>query len=313
MNNSSNNNNANDNYADIWLAPAKINLFLRIVAQRADGYHELQTLFQLLDKGDRLQFFPNKTGKIRRITDIPSVAEQDDIIVKAARLLQFSGDRTAGVDIHIEKILPMGGGLGGGSSDAATTLIALNFLWGLHMPQSRLLPLALQLGADVPVFVAGHSAWAEGVGEQLISVDLPRQWYIIVTPKVEIPTAALFSSPQLTRDARPIRIRDYFGLAPAGGSMASRVLLNDRPVAEIEKNAFEPVVRAMYPQVATALDWLSKQSGQKARLSGTGASIFAAFEDEQLAINVAEKIPCDWRYFIARAINESPAVARVNG
>ena len=309
-----------NNSAEIWLAPAKINLLLRIVAQRADGYHELQTLFQLLDKGDRLQFIPNNSGQIRRVSDISGVPERDDIIIKAAQLLKHSSDSPAGVDIHIEKILPMGGGLGGGSSDAATTLLALNRLWGLNYSQQRLLQMALQLGADVPVFVAGHSAWAEGVGEQLTAVDLPPQWYIIVTPEVEIPTAALFASSQLTRDARPIRIRDYFNLAQGCFNSAQdgvqagvipeigRVVLAEIENDGLENNVFEPVVRTMYPQVASAMDWLSAESGQRARLSGTGASIFAAFDSEDQALKVAEKVPPKWRYFIARGINLSPAL-----
>lgn len=284
-----------------WLAPAKINLFLHITARRPDGYHQLQTLFQLLSVGDQMQFEPNRSGQIKRISDVPGVPESADIIVKAARLLQnHCGCRNMGADIHINKILPMGGGLGGGSSDAATTLVALNHLWGQKCPQSELLQLAIQLGADVPVFVAGRSAWAEGIGEQLSAVELPDKWYVIVTPRVEIATVALFNDPQLTRDRQAIRIRDYFAGRDAQQSSKDC------------QNVFEPLVRKHYPVVATALDWLSEQSGQKARLSGTGASIFAEFKDEQAAQSVAEKVSSEWRCFVAQGINESPIIAQCN-
>lgn len=267
-----------------WPAPAKLNLFLHITGQRADGYHELQTVFQFLDVGDELRFTLRDDGKIHRLTDLASVPENEDLVVRAARLLQSATGCAPGVDIHMQKHLPMGGGLGGGSSDAATTLVALNQLWQCQLNEDQLAELGLQLGADVPVFVRGHAAWAEGVGEQLTPVDLPEPWFVVLVPEVHVSTAELFADPQLTRDARPIKIRGF--LAGAG------------------TNVFEPLVRKMHREVDDALAWLGQFS--PARLTGTGACVFAAFETESAARSVAEQADGQWTVLVAAGRNRSP-------
>lgn len=268
----------------VWPAPAKLNLFLHITGRRADGYHELQTVFQFLDKGDQLRFAPRDDGEIHRVGELVGVPEAQDMVVRAARLLQAESGCALGVDIHLQKHLPMGGGLGGGSSDAATTLVALNQLWGLNLPEDRLVELGLKLGADVPVFVRGHAAWAEGVGEQLTPLDLPETWFMVLVPAVHVSTAELFADPQLTRDARPIRIRDF--LAGAG------------------TNVFEPLVRKRYREVDEALTWLGQFS--PARLTGTGACVFAVFDTESVARSVEAQVNRRWAVFVAPGRNRSP-------
>jgi len=270
-----------------WPAPAKLNLFLHITGRRADGYHELQTLFQFVDYGDELRFDIRADGEVRRLGQIAGVAAEDDLTVRAARLLQAETGCAHGVDIDIDKRLPMGGGLGGGSSDAATTLVALNRLWGLGLSEDRLALLGLRLGADVPVFVRGRAAWAEGVGERLRPVDLPEPWYLILQPHAHVATADLFADPQLTRDQQPIKIRDF--LAGAG------------------QNVFEPLVRAAYPDVNAALAWLNARAA--GRMTGTGACVFAAFENEALAREVAAQAAGRWPAIVARGCNRSPLLA----
>lgn len=277
--------------ATVWPAPAKLNLFLHITGRRADGYHELQTVFQFLDYGDELRFSPRADGVIRRATDIDGVPEADDLIVRAARLLQAEAGCTQGVDIAIHKRLPMGGGLGGGSSDAATTLVALNFLWGVGLSEDRLAQLGLTLGADVPVFVRGRAAWAEGVGEQLTPVELPEPWYVVLAPAAHVATARLFSDPQLTRDMPPIKIRGF--LAGEGC------------------NVFEPLVRAGYPEVDAALSWLAQAA--PARMTGTGACVFAAFDTEREARRVAASAQGRWPAIVARGRNRSPLHDTLHG
>jgi 4-diphosphocytidyl-2-C-methyl-D-erythritol kinase len=270
-----------------WPAPGKLNLFLHITGRRADGYHLLQTVFQFIDRCDWLYFDVRDSGVIRRITDVPGVPPEHDLTVRAARLLREAGapsDLALGVDIHIEKHLPMGGGLGGGSSDAATTLVALNKLWGLNLPVERLAALGLQLGADVPVFVLGHAAWAEGVGEQLTPVDLKEPWYLVVVPPCHVSTAKIFSTPELTRNLPAIKI---------GGFLLGEGI-----------NVCEPVVCKLHPQVAEALRWLS-QFGQ-ARMTGTGACVFVPFEDEDAARRALERLPPVWQGFVAKGMNQSP-------
>lgn len=191
------------------LAPAKLNLFLHITGRRPDGYHALQSVFQLLDWGDRLHFTLRDDGKVSRVTDVPGVPEESDLVVRAASLLKAHAGATLGVDIEIDKRLPMGAGLGGGSSDAATTLLALNRLWRLDLPRTTLQSLAVKLGADVPFFVFGKNAFAEGIGEALQAVELPARWFLVVTPRVHVPTAAIFSEKSLTRDSKPITIMDF--------------------------------------------------------------------------------------------------------
>lgn len=271
--------------ARAWPAPAKLNLFLHITGRRADGYHLLQTVFQFIDRCDRLYFDVRNDGVIRRLSDLPGVNPEQDLTVRAARLLrEEAGQEALGADIHIEKHLPMGGGLGGGSSDAATTLVALNTLWGLRLPLQRLAELGLRLGADVPVFVQGRAAWAEGVGEKLIPVILPEPWYAVLVPACHVPTAGIFSAQELTRDLPPITIEGF--LSGQGW------------------NVCEPVVRSRYPQVAEALDWLA-QFGQ-ARMTGTGACVFCVFDDELEARRVLTQRPPSWQGFVARGMNESP-------
>lgn len=272
-----------------WPAPAKLNLFLHVTGQREDGYHQLQTLFQFLDYGDRLRFRRRDDGKVQRVSSLKGVAEQEDLTVCTAKRLQSASDCKWGVEINVEKNLAMGAGLGGGSSDAATTLVILNELWGLGHSSRALAEIGAQLGADIPVFVLGKAAWAEGVGEKLTPVDLPEPWYIVISPSVLVSTARLFAAPELTRDARPITIRDYL----AGATV----------------NAFEDIVRKRFPVVDEALKWLA-QFGENARMTGTGSSVFLAVEDETTARRIVNKVPDQWPAFVARGRNESPLITQ---
>ena len=233
-------------------APAKLNLFLHVTGRRPDGYHELQTLFRLLDHGDTLHLEVRADGAVVRADPLPGVDPQHDLTVRAARALQSASGCRLGVTIGLSKRLPMGGGLGGGSSDAATVLLGLNRLWGLHWPRAQLLDLALPLGADVPVFVFGRNAWAEGVGEQLQALDLPPAWYVVLTPPRGVSTAAVFGAAELTRNHAPITIRAFFeGLAG---------------------NDLQAVATGLEPAIAEHLEWLS-QFG-KPLMSGSGSSVF---------------------------------------
>ncbi len=279
----------------IWLAPAKLNLFLHITGVRPDGYHDLQTVFQFLDFSDELQFQTRDDGQICRVNDIPGVPEAEDLVVRAAHLLKSETGCGLGADIRVQKNLPMGGGLGGGSSDAATTLVALNQLWGLELDEDSLADLGLQLGADVPVFVRGQSAWAEGVGEHLQPVTLSEPWFVVLVPKVNVSTADLFNDPQLTRDSAPIKIRgslEAHGVDTSGNEFS---------------NVFEPVVRKKYREIDEAITWLNRFS--QARLTGTGACVFAAFDEEAKAWEVATQVEDRWGVFVARGCNRSPLFA----
>jgi len=272
-----------------WPAPAKLNLFLHITGRRDDGYHLLQTVFQFLDYGDELNFTIREDGGIHRLTPLAGVAEASDLVVRAARLLK---DRTAtplGVDIEVIKRLPMGGGLGGGSSDAATTLVALNQLWDTGLGEDELSELGLALGADVPIFVHGYAAWAEGVGEQLEPVDPPEPWYVVLIPPVSVPTAAVFGAPELTRNSPPITICAF--LSGEG------------------TNVCEPVVRKRYPEVAQVIDWLGQFS--PSRMTGTGSCVFAAFDSRPAAQAVLDQAPKEWQGFVARGLNRSPLLNRL--
>jgi 4-diphosphocytidyl-2-C-methyl-D-erythritol kinase len=290
------------NTSDLWPAPAKLNLFLHITARREDGYHELQTLFQFIDYSDQLGFELRSDGQIKRLNPLENVPFERDLCVRAAQLLRRSTGCELGADIFLEKNIPMGSGLGGGSSDAATTLLVLNRLWKLQLSKARLAALGAQLGADVPIFVHGHSAWAEGIGEVIEPVDLPESWYVVIFPAVMVPTGQLFGDPELTRDARPIKIRDYF----AGGTV----------------NAFEPIVRRKFPAVNQACEWLSNQAVNTAinslgvpRMTGTGSCVFAAYADETSAKTVAENAktdcPSDWQIIEARSCSESPLAQKM--
>ena len=267
-----------------WPAPAKLNLFLQITGRRADGYHALQTVFQFLSVGDELRFGVREDGVIRRLAELPAVPAEQDLVVRAARLLQEHSGCRLGADIHLSKQLPLGGGLGGGSSDAATTLVVLNQLWGLRLDQDQLAQLGLQLGADVPVFVRGRAAWATGVGERLESIDLPEPYYLVIDPGVSVSTAEIFAARELTRNCDPLTIRAF--LRGAGS------------------NVCEPVVRARYPQVAEALDWLGQHG--EARMSGSGGCVFAAFDSHAQAEDVKSRVARKWVAYVARAINVNP-------
>ena len=282
--------------AKIWPAPAKLNLFLHITGQRADGYHELQTVFQFLDYGDELRFTLRDDGRVRRVNIVDGVSEADDLVVRAAQLLRSETGCQQGVDIRLEKKLPMGGGLGGGSSDAATTLVALNQLWQLDLDEDRLANLGLGLGADVPVFVRGHAAWAEGVGEKLEPVDLPEPWFVVLVPQVNVSTEALFADPQLTRDVQPIKIGDCLSRVASGADFSA--------CWGGTRNVFEPLVRAKYREVDAALTWLTQFA--PARLTGTGACVFAAFADESQAREVANQVDGRWQTIVAAGCNRSP-------
>ncbi|MGD2117839.1 MAG: 4-(cytidine 5'-diphospho)-2-C-methyl-D-erythritol kinase [Chromatiales bacterium] len=265
-------------------APAKLNLMLHIVGQRADGYHLLQTVFQFLDYGDELTFRLTQDGRISRSATQHAVPPEQDLIVRAASVLQDKAGTGQGVQIHIDKRLPMGGGLGGGSSDAATTLLALNKLWQLEFSTDELAQLGLSLGADVPVFVRGHAAWAEGVGEQLQPVDLPEPWFVVIAPGCAVSTAEIFSDSDLTRNSPLTTIADFL---EHGGH-----------------NDCEPVVRRRYPQIAQLMDWL--QQFAQPRLTGTGACIFASFANESDARKVQQQTPQGCQAFVARGCNRSP-------
>jgi len=274
-----------------WPAPAKLNLFLHITGRREDGYHLLQTLFHFIDISDTLYFEITDDKNISISPAIEGIPDEENIIVKAARLLQKTTGTNKGTKISLKKCLPMGGGLGGGSSDAATTLLALNKLWDLNLEKSVLMSLGLSLGADVPIFIYGQTAWAEGVGETL--TNLPHEqisqknWYLILFPKINVNTGAIFASSELTRDKLPIKIRDF---------------LNGTT-----ENVFEPVVAEQYPEIREALNWLKPFSD--AKLTGTGACIFANFKTEQEAREVAAQTPDKWQAFVAQGCFTTPIEA----
>lgn len=273
-----------------WPAPAKLNLFLHLVGRRADGYHLLQTVFQLLDWGDTVRLRLRDDGVIRRVDPLPGVEADADLAVRAAKALQVARGTRCGADIAIEKRIPIGGGLGGGSSDAATTLVALNALWNAGLDEDSLAAIGLTLGADVPVFVRGHSAWAEGIGERLSALDLPQRWYVVVDPGVTVPTADLFQAPDLTREAPHLTIPRFI-------SGAATV------------NVFEPIVRERFGAVAQALDWLGGYA--HARLSGSGGCIFAVVDSAEAGAEILRKCPPGMRGFVVRGAAQSPLVLRL--
>lgn len=268
----------------LWPAPAKLNLFLHVTGRRPDGYHELQTLFQLIDLCDTLAIEVREDGRIERVGGPEDVPPEQDLSVRAARALQAAAGTRLGASLRVIKRIPVGGGLGGGSTDAATALLALNHLWDCGLSADALAELGLPLGADVPVFVRGFSAWAEGVGERLEAVTLPERWYVIVRPGVSVSTREVFQSPELTRNSPIITIRAFF---ESGG-----------------RNDCEPVVRAHWPEVAEALDWLGRYA--PARLTGTGSCIFAPVASPREAERIAARVPDKWRSFVARGLNVSP-------
>jgi 4-diphosphocytidyl-2-C-methyl-D-erythritol kinase len=272
----------------VWPAPAKLNLFLHILGRRPDGYHELQTCFQFVDLCDEITIEVRTDGLIRRAVEIPGLPAEADLCIRAAKALQAASGSALGADISLAKKIPIGGGLGGGSSDAATCLLALNHLWGVRWPREKLAALGLKLGADVPVFVHGRVAWAEGVGERLTPLYPPlapmEANYLILKPNVFVSTAAVFQDPELTRNSAPITIH---GFLASGG-----------------RNDCLGVVRRRYPEVAHALDWLSVFGS--ARLTGTGACVFLACETLDLAQEIMRKVPPEFEGFLARGLNDSP-------
>ena len=267
-----------------WPAPAKVNLFLRIVGRRADGYHLLQTVFRLLDWGDEIRLRVREDGIIARIAGPEAIKPEEDLAVRAARALQAATGTKFGADIEVGKRIPVGAGLGGGSSDAATVLVALDALWGTGLSRAQLAEIGVKLGADVPMFVRGRSAWAEGVGEQLTAVELPPRWYVILDPRVHVSTAELFQAPELTRNAVPATMAGF-----ASGA--------------IRDNGFEPVARARYREVAAALDWLGDFG--VAQLSGSGGAVFLECKDEAGARGVAARCPNEFTAIVARGTNVS--------
>ena len=274
-----------------WPAPAKLNLFLRIPGRRADGYHLLQTVFRLLDWGDEVSLRPRADGRVVRLGDSAAgVAPADDLMVRAANLLKKEANCTEGVDIRVEKRIPVGGGFGGGSSDAATVLVALDRVWGSDLGPDRLAALGLQLGADVPVFVRGRNAWAEGVGEQLTPLELPPAWYLLVDPGVHVPTAELFRAAELTRDAAPATISDFVSGVPLG-------------------NAFEPVLRGREPAIEAVFAALSRVGTP--HLTGSGSGCFVEFATREAAEAALAGLPDGMKAWVAAGAEQSPLHTRL--
>lgn len=275
-------------FSQTYPAPAKLNLMLRVVGRRVDGYHLLQTVFRFIDYGDALRFRLRSDGVIARVNAIPGVPAESDLCVRAARLLQTHTGCALGIDIELEKRLPMGGGLGGGSSDAATTLLVLNRLWNTAVPRDQLIDLAEKLGADVPVFVFGQNAFAEGIGERLQALTLTPAWYVVLCPPVMVSTPSVFTHPDLKRDSEKITIQGFFK------ALAEGALVND----------LQAVVVRDYPPVARCLAWLSQHG--PALMTGSGACVFAAFESETAAQQVFAQRPRDMQGFVARGLEHHP-------
>ena len=265
-------------------SPAKLNLMLHITARRANGYHELQTVFQFIDLHDEMEFRVTQNGAIQRGRINTQINENDDLIIKASRLLQRRYSVSAGVEISLHKNIPIGAGLGGGSSNAATTLMALNRLWRLDITSTELRQIGSQLGADVPVFIYGHSAWGEGIGDELTPLELPELWYLIINPGIFVSTAEIFASKDLTRDCHPLTIRAF--LDGEG------------------ENVCQPVACKLYPEIQSAIDWLGEFS--PARMTGTGASIFAAFDSVEKANTVKSLLPHNWTGYVVKGMNINP-------
>jgi 4-diphosphocytidyl-2-C-methyl-D-erythritol kinase len=268
-----------------WLAPAKLNLFLHITGRRADGYHTLQTVFQFLDYGDDLEFSATDNGRIVLLTPLSGVPENNNLAVRAAELLKSASGTRQGTVIRIKKLLPLGGGLGGGSSNAATTLLALNLLWGAKLTVTELASLGLELGADVPVFVHGHAAWAEGIGEILTPLEPEETWYLVVVPPVHVSTAKVFSNSELTHYSQAITIRDF-------------------QEGRGRRNDLEPIVRRIYPEVNRALSLL-EEFGEP-RLSGSGGCVFLELKEAEQGQRILQSIPKPFTGFVARGMNRHP-------
>ena len=279
-----------------FLAPAKVNLFLHITGQCADGYHLLQTVFCLLDLHDTIKLKPTTDGVVNRVNNVPGVPAEQDLCVRAAKLLQQHTQCPLGVDILVEKHIPMGGGLGGGSSDAATVLIALNSLWQLNLSRKELMSLGLKLGADVPFFVFGKNAWAEGIGEQLTEINLHNSYYVVLNPNIHVSTAQIFANKQLTKNTNPKTMSDFSGTAKLTAGNLSAEFIND----------LEKIVCSEYPAVLDCLNWLS-QFGD-ARMSGSGASVFLEVVDEKTAVDICNQKPKGVQGFVAKGLNQHPLI-----
>jgi 4-diphosphocytidyl-2-C-methyl-D-erythritol kinase len=288
-------------------APAKLNLFLHVTGRRPDGYHLLQSVFQLIDHGDTLHFDLRADERIVRTSDVPGVPEEQDLIVRALRALQGEyvkrhGRLPPGIDVAVDKRLPMGGGLGGGSSDAATALMAANHLWQAGLSDAELMALGLPLGADIPFFLFGETAFAEGVGEELQAVAGQDAWYVVIEPGVAVPTVAIFTADDLTRDSKPITIADF-----------SRGQIESQGLIGFGKNDLQDVAARLFPPVAEAVEWL-RQHGA-ARMTGSGACVFCAFSSEQEAESVVQQVPTKWKAWKAKALMRHPmkTLLQING
>ena len=273
-------------------APAKLNLFLHVVGRRADGYHLLQSVFTLIDRCDRLRVRVRPDGVVSRVSDLPGVPAEDDLVVRAARRLQEATGSALGADIEVEKAIPLGGGLGGGSSDAATTLLVLDRLWGTGLGAEGLAPIGAALGADVPFFLFGQAAWVEGIGERLRPFALPPRWYVVLVPPAHVPTQSVFQAAELTRDTEPLKMEDFSAQPEA--AFPGRGFRND----------LEPVVVSRFPAVARHLAWLREQG--EARMTGSGACVFAAFGSREAAQRVLDRLPAPMQGFIAQGLDRHP-------
>ncbi|MGE5093957.1 MAG: 4-(cytidine 5'-diphospho)-2-C-methyl-D-erythritol kinase [Betaproteobacteria bacterium] len=269
-------------------APAKLNLFLHVLGRRPDGYHMLQSVFTLIDRADRLRFRVRLDGEVHRVNVVRGVPEQQDLTVRAALLLKEASGSPLGADIEIDKRIPIGGGLGGGSTDAATTLLALDRLWETGFGPDALAELAGSLGADIPFFLFGGAAWAEGTGDELRTIELPPRWYVVLAPPVEVPTREIFQSPELTRNTEPLKMEDF----------------SARPGDRRFHNDLERVVIARYPQVRQHLEWLRKHG--EARMTGSGACVFAGFDSREAAESVMRQLPGDMQGFVAHGLERHP-------
>ncbi|MBR7801027.1 4-(cytidine 5'-diphospho)-2-C-methyl-D-erythritol kinase [Undibacterium fentianense] len=278
-------------------APAKLNLFLHIIGRRDDGYHLLQSVFQLIDRCDTLDFYVRNDRQIKRINSVHGVPENDDLCVRAARLLQQYSNSQLGADIQLHKVLPMGGGVGGGSSDAATTLLALNYLWGCHLQEAELMHLGLQLGADVPFFIGRTNAFVEGIGEQMTSLATPERWFLVIEPGVHVPTPTIFSAKELTRNTKPVKITDFSN------------------AAKVEwKNDLQAVACALHTEIQQAIDWLRQFELNigDAKMTGSGSCVFCSFADEETAKSIQSKVPNRWKSWTAKALSQHPINSKIN-
>ena len=277
-------------------APAKLNLFLHVVGRLPDGYHLLQSVFVPIDLCDAIRIEVRDDGRIVRVNDVPGFPEETDLAVRAARLLQEATGTEKGASIEVDKRIPMGGGLGGGSSDAATVLLVLNRLWSAGFDEEALAEIGLSLGADVPFFVYGVPAWAEGIGDLLRPVEVPPRWYAVLAPPVSVPTAAIYAAPELTRNTEALKMEDFSAQLP------------DFSRDPRFRNDMEPVVTARYPEVRRHLEWLAARAG--ARMTGSGGCVFAAFDSREAAQRVIDELPAGMKGFVAQGLEHHPLHGR---